>query len=56
MASENFAKFCEVWDREQPVPEDRYRFFEIMNCVMIFFLTPEDVKNINEFFKKKWKF
>lgn len=56
MASENFAKFCEVWDREQPVPEDRYRFFEIMNCVMIFFLTPEDVKNINEFFKKNGSF
>lgn len=22
MASENFAKFCEVWDREQPVHEE----------------------------------
>lgn len=31
-------------------------FFEIMNCVMIFFLTPEDVKNINEFFKKNGSF
>ncbi|WP_462335741.1 hypothetical protein [Fusobacterium varium] len=56
MVSENFAKFCEVWDREQPVPEDRYRFFEIMNCVMIFFLTPEDVKNINDFFRRNGSF
>lgn len=49
---ENFKRFCEVWEREKPVPEERYRFFEPMSCVMIFFLTPNDVDNINAFFRK----
>lgn len=53
---ENFKRFCEVWEKEQPVPEERYRFFEPMSCVMIFFLTPNDVDNINAFFRKNGNF
>lgn len=54
--TDNFKRFCEVWAMEQPVPEDRYRFFEVMNCVMIFFLNADDVDNINAFFRKHGSF